>query len=116
MQSLLMRTGANPEKGGRLLRNYELMLIAQPGLDEEGLNNLVARMQQVIVDNKGEVAQVEHMGRRKLAYPIKKLHEGYYVLFHTSLERATIPEVERSLKLSEDVLRHMLVLVDEEAQ
>lgn len=97
------------------MRNYELVLILQPGLDEEGLNSLVARFQQLVVDNKGQVAKVEQMGRRKLAYPIKKQREGYYVLFHVGLERAAISEVERGLRLSEDVLRHIMVALDETA-
>jgi small subunit ribosomal protein S6 len=95
------------------LRNYELVLIAQHGLDEEALNGLTSRIQQVMLDHGGQVASVEQLGRRKLAYPIKKRREGYYVLIKAGLERAAIAELERNLKLSEDVLRYMLVLTDE---
>lgn len=95
------------------MRTYELMFIAQPDLDEEALKALVERMQQVIVANGGQVIDVEDLGRRTLAYPIKHRKEGNYVLFHAGMGQATITEVERALRLSEDVLRHMLVRLDE---
>jgi len=95
------------------LRTYELLFIAQPALDEEGLNALVTRVQQIMTDQGGQVVHVEQMGRRKLAYPVRKRKEGSYVLIHANLERAAIAELERSLKLSEDVLRYILVRLDE---
>ena len=98
-----------------MLRTYELVFIAQPDLEEEALNALVNRIQEVMVENGGEVQEIEHMGRRKLAYPIGKRLEGHYVLVHASLDHAAIVELERSLKLSEDVIRHLLVRVEETA-
>jgi len=95
------------------LRTYELIFIVQPELEEEPLNALVDSVQQVMVDNGGEVQKVERLGRRKLAYAIKKRTEGHYVLVHASLELTAIRELERSLRLSEDVLRHMLVRLEE---
>jgi len=95
------------------LRTYELVFIAQPDLEEEALNTLVDGVQQVMIDNGGEVQKVEHMGRRKLAYAIDKRTEGHYVLIHASLDQTAIVELERSLKLSEDVIRHLLVRLDE---
>ena len=107
------RSGANPEEGGKALRTYELMMIAEPELDAEGLTALTERVQQVITTNGGEIVKVEQMGRRKLAYPIQRRREGHYVLIHANLERETISELERSLRLSEDVFRHLLVRLDE---
>ncbi len=95
------------------MRTYELIFIVQPELEEEPLNALVDSVQQVIVDNGGEVQKVERLGRRKLAYAIKKRIEGHYVLVHASLELTAIRELARSLRLSEDVLRHMLVRLEE---
>jgi len=91
------------------------MMIADPDLDEEGLNAVIAQAQQVITDNGGEVIKVEQMGRRKLAYPIQRRREGHYVLIHAGMERVAISELERSLKLSESVFRHLLVRLDEVA-
>lgn len=96
------------------MRTYELIFIVRPELEEEALNALVARLQQLITDNGGQVAKVDQMGRRKLAYPIQKCREGHYVLITASLDRKVTAELERSLKLSEEVLRHMLVRLDEE--
>ena len=109
----LSLTGAIPEKGGRTLRTYELIFIAQPDLDEEHLNALVEHVQQTITTHGGQLVKTEPLGRRKLAYPIKKRREGHYVLIHAGLELATIAELERDLKLSEDVLRYLLVRLDE---
>lgn len=95
------------------MRTYELVFIAQPDLDEEHLNALVEHVQQVITTHGGQVVKLEQMGRRKLAYPIKKRREGHYVLIHAGLERPAIAELERDLKLSEDVLRYLLFRLDE---
>jgi len=95
------------------LRTYELMMIAEPELDEEGVAAVTERVQQVITNNGGEVIKVKQMGRRKLAYPIQRRREGHYVLIHANMERETITELERNLRLSEDVFRHLLVRLDE---
>ena len=95
------------------MRTYELVFIAQPELDEEKLNALVERVQQTIVNHGGQVVKIEHMGRRRLAHIIRKRKEGHYVLIQAALERVAISELERSLRLSEDVLRYMLVRLDE---
>jgi small subunit ribosomal protein S6 len=96
------------------LRNYELVYIAQPDLDDEALKALAERIQQVIVANGGQVTSTESMGRRTLAYPIKRRRDGYYILIKASLTQKSITELERSLRLSEDVLRHMLVHLEDE--
>jgi len=95
------------------LRTYELIFIARPELEEEALSALVEQVQQVLAENGGEVDKVESMGRRKLAYAIEKCTEGHYVLVQAKLNRVAITELERSLKLSEDVIRHLLVRLDE---
>jgi small subunit ribosomal protein S6 len=105
--------GANPGKGGKPLRTYELVFIAQPDLDEEHLNALVEQVQQVITTNGGEMVKTELVGRRRLAYPIRKRREGHYVLMHANMETVTLSELDRALKLSEDVLRTLMVRLDE---
>jgi len=98
-----------------LSRIYELVFIAQPDLDEEGLTALVKRVQQIMTDGGGEIVMTEDMGRRRLAYPIAHRTEGHYVLIQAALEQPTIAALERDLTLSEDVLRHLLVRVEEQA-
>ena len=98
------------------MRTYELVFVARPELDEEGLDALVESVQQVITENGGQIVKIERMGRRRLAYPIQHLQEGHYVLIHAVLEDRTIAELERSLKLAEDVIRHILIRVAETVQ
>ena len=95
------------------MRTYELLFIAQPDLDEEGLTALAERTTQVITDHGGEIVKVEQMGRRELAYPIRRHTAGFYILVHAAMELAAIQELERVLKLNEDVLRHLLVRLDD---
>ena len=96
------------------MRTYELMFIVRPEIEEEALDALVERVQQIMTDNGGQVEKVDRMGRRRLAYPIQKRREGHYVLIQAGLEQAAMTELERNLKLSEDVIRHLLVRVDED--
>jgi len=103
-----------PEEGGNLLRTYELVFIAQPDLDEEGLTALVEHVKQTMTDGGAEIVKTEDMGRRKLAYPIARRNEGHYVLMQAKMERPAIIALERDLKLSEDVLRHLLVRTEDE--
>ena len=97
------------------MRTYELVFIVQPDLDEEGLDAFVEQSQQVITENGGEVVKVDRMGKRRLAHPIRHLKDGYYVLMHVKLDRLAMAELERMLKLSENVLRYLLVRLDEAA-
>ncbi len=104
-----------PSVGRRkALRTYELVMILQPNLEEEALDAAVDTLRQVVVDNGGEVVRIESMGRRRLAYEIQKFREGHYVLMYLKLENPTILELDRRLKLSNDVIRHLLVRLDEE--
>lgn len=95
------------------MRTYELMLVVQPDLDEEGLTALMERITQTITDHGGEVIKVEPKGRRELAYPIRRHRSGQYVLLHAALEQTSMQELERTIKLSEDILRYLLVRLDE---
>ena len=97
------------------MRTYELVFIAQPDLDEEALASLVESIQQTISDNGGEIVKTEAMGRRRLAYPIGRHSEGHYTLIHAAMERQALIELDRRLKLSEDVIRHLVVRLDEVA-
>jgi small subunit ribosomal protein S6 len=89
---------------------YELIFIARPGLDaEEEVPALAAQVHEWIEGIGGEVTYSDIWGRRRLAYPIRKLREGYYVLLRAMMPRQALGDLERELKLSEDVLRYLLV-------
>ncbi|MFH1086322.1 MAG: 30S ribosomal protein S6 [Chloroflexota bacterium] len=95
------------------MRTYELVFIAQPELDDEALAALNERVRQNIVNNGGEVLNIEIMGKRRLAFAINRKREGTYVLVLAKMENPVIVELERSLKLWDEVLRHLLVRIEE---
>ena len=98
---------------GNGLRNYELVVIISPEVAEEGLTATLEKISRFIVERGGSVTEVNQWGRRKLAYPIKKFMEGNYVLAHFKLEPRLTAELEASLGLSEEILRHLLVRVSD---
>jgi small subunit ribosomal protein S6 len=94
---------------------YELTFIVQPEMEEEPLAALVEKITQTIGGFEGQVHQVEPWGKRRLAYAIKKHQEGLYFLMQLELPSSAVRSLERSLKLMEDVIRHLIVRKDETA-
>lgn len=95
------------------MRNYELMLILDPEADEERLGSVMDRVRRSIEDHSGEVLSEDNWGRRKLAYKIGAFTEGNYHLAHLQMETEGTTVLENSLRLTEDVIRHLLVREDE---
>lgn len=93
------------------LREYELIYIVRPDLEEEALEEISKKVGQVVTGNGGRVTEVKSWGKRRLAYPIQKLKEGYYVLNRMELEPEMLKEVERSLTLSEEIIRYLVVRI-----
>jgi len=91
------------------LREYELIYIVRPDVEEEALEEISKKVDQVVTGNGGQVTEVKRWGKRHLAYPIQKLKEGYYVLNRIQLEPQMLKEVERSLTLSEEIIRYLIV-------
>jgi small subunit ribosomal protein S6 len=88
---------------------YEAMLIIIPELDEEQVENTISRFQTIIGRTGGEVRDVNHWGRRKLAYEIDHRTEGFYVVMEFTAGGRTLGELKRILRVSDDVLRHIIV-------
>jgi small subunit ribosomal protein S6 len=86
-----------------------LVVVIDPEIDEERLSATLDRISQFVTTRGGEVIDVDRWGKRKLAYPIKRRSEGDYVITHFRLEPAQAAELEAGLRLSEEVLRHLLV-------
>lgn len=105
-----LKTSTEAEE--KQLRDYEMVVIINPELDEDKFNTMINGINKLIADMGGVVADIKHWGKRKLAYPIKKFSEGNYVLTHFQLQPALSKEVEAKLQISEDVLRHLLVRLD----
>ncbi len=93
------------------MRNYELVCIVQPDLDETAFNGILDRVKGWVTDSGGSVDKVDVWGRRRLAYTIRKQREGQYVLLNVSLNPAATAELERNIRFQETVIRHMLTLV-----
>jgi small subunit ribosomal protein S6 len=94
-------------------RDYELVVVLSPEIADDGVSASLERIQQSVGARGGEVVGIDHWGRRRLAYPIKKQLEGNYVITQIRLDPAQVPDLERNLKLSEEVLRHLIVRVGE---
>jgi small subunit ribosomal protein S6 len=90
-------------------QDYELVYILKPELEEEGVESRIESISQYITSNNGVVTEVEKWGRKKLAYPISHFLEGYYVLARFKISPTRCQELEANLKISEDILRHLLV-------
>lgn len=111
------------------IRSYELMFVISPlHSGEEQVEALIERLTQVIQTNGGEVTSINHKspwGRRRLAYPIRaysggessrrSFTEGYYVLLHFVLGAAKVAELERTIKLTDSILRHLITIIDKKA-
>ena len=92
---------------------YELVYIIQPNLDDEGVKAVDDRIGQAISGEDGTITSTDHWGKRRLAYPVKGHFEGNYILHHLSMPPAAVQNVERQLRLSEDVLRFLFIRVED---
>ena len=91
------------------MNNYELLYIINNDLADEAKEALIAKLNGVVTENGGSVESVEQWGTKKLAYPINFKNEGYYVLVNFAAE-ATLPsELERIMRINDDVVRFMVV-------
>ena len=96
------------------MRNYELVYILRPDLEDENLESVRAKIEQLITASGGQVLQVDSWGLRRLAYSIQRFGEGYYVLAKINLDAEAIQELRRGLGLTEEVIRYLLIRTDEE--
>jgi small subunit ribosomal protein S6 len=93
------------------MRNYELVCIIQPDLDETAFKGAVEKVQGWVTESGGTVDKVDVWGRRRMAYSIRKQREGQYVLLNLTLAPKATGELERNIRFLEPVIRHMLVAV-----
>jgi small subunit ribosomal protein S6 len=92
------------------MRLYEVVYILDPALVEDAVDAKLEKFHSLATSQGGEVAAVDHWGVRQLAYPIRKLGSGYYVVAQFTAAASALPEFERLLKLDEEVIRYLLVL------
>ena len=94
------------------MTNYEVLFIIDPALEDEKKEATIEAVKEIIAA-EGEVGNVDVWGMRKLAYPIQKKSEGYYVVIEFKAEPTLPKELDRRLKISDHVIRHMIVAKDE---
>ena len=95
-------------------RTYELMFIVRPDMAEEDVDRLISTLESNITSGGGTVKSVERMGRRRLAYVVRKFHDGLYILMTIAGGGELMKELERRLRVTEPVIKFLTVRVDEE--
>jgi small subunit ribosomal protein S6 len=95
------------------LRNYEIMLIVNPEQDEEAFKATVDKVSGWVTANAGEVVKADLWGRRRMAYSIKGVREGLYAVLTFKADPKTLVPVEHNLKLAEEVIRYLVIHLDE---
>ena len=95
------------------MRTYEMMLILDPDMSKEQIDGFLEKLKQFLGDRGAEVLTVKDWGVNTLAYAIKKKNKGYYLLFYLNGDVALVAEMERTLRLMEEVLRYLIVTGEE---
>lgn len=95
------------------MRKYETMFILNIGLSKEQLPEKVERFTSVMTSNGGQVDKFSEWGKRRLAYEVNKQREGYYFLVNFTAEPTVVKELERIFRISEDVVRYLIVRLDD---
>jgi small subunit ribosomal protein S6 len=95
-------------------RTYELMFIVRPDMAEEDLDKLISTLESAVTAANGTVKSVERMGKRRLAYIVRRFQDGMYILLTAEGTGGMIHELERRLRVTEPVIKFLTVRVDEE--
>ena len=95
------------------LRDYELVVVLNPDIGDDTVTDSIERVNDAIRTRGGEIVDVNHWGRRRLAYPIKRHFEGNYVVSQIRLNPGRVSELEGSLRISEEVIRHLVIQAGE---
>ncbi|MDF2558297.1 MAG: ribosomal protein [Bacillales bacterium] len=96
------------------MRKYEIMYIIRPNIEEEAKAALVERFNAILTDNGAEVLETKDWGKKRLAYEINDYRDGFYMIVKVQSENAAATqEFDRLAKISEDIIRHMIVREEE---
>jgi len=95
-------------------RTYEVMFIVRPDLQEEEIDKLISNLESQATNAGATVKNVERMGKRRLAYVVRKFADGFYILLTVDADGKAIHEIERRLRVSEPVIKFISVRIDEE--
>ncbi|OLN22319.1 30S ribosomal protein S6 [Domibacillus antri] len=96
------------------MRKYEFMYIIRPNIEDEAKKALVERFDGILTSNGAEIIESKDWGKRRLAYEINDFREGFYQLIHAKAENAAaVNEFDRLAKISDDIIRHIVVKEEE---
>jgi small subunit ribosomal protein S6 len=95
-------------------RTYELMFIVRPDMTEEDQDKLISTLETAVTSSGGQVKNMEKMGKRRLAYTVRRFHDGMYLLLTFEGGGGLVHELERRLRVSEPVIKFLSVRIDEE--
>ena len=96
------------------MRVYEVLFIVAPTVEESDLESLITQMSDVLTSQGAEVTKIDRMGRRRLAYPIQKFNEGYYVVLTVEGTGSEIAEIERRMRVIDAIIRYLTIRIDED--
>ena len=94
------------------MNHYELMVIYSPNLTEDEQRQQLTQVEELLKHENASLTWVDHWGKRKLAYPVKKQRQGFYDWFYFELDPSRISEIDRKLKMSEVILRFMIIKME----
>jgi small subunit ribosomal protein S6 len=95
-------------------RTYELMFIVRPDMIDEDQDKLISTLETAVTASGGQVKNVEKMGKRRLAYMVRRFHDGLYILLTFEGSGGLVHELERRLRVTEPVIKFLSVRIDEE--
>lgn len=98
-----------------MLREYECMFILPAEADEAMVGTAVGRIEKIVTPGGGAIGNIDRWGRKRFAYEIDHQNEGYYVVAKFSAEPTTQAEIDRTLKLADEVIRHKVLVLPEKA-
>ncbi len=107
-----MVTKEDVKTSEQALNNYELVIIISPEVADDAIDPIVNNYTQYITGRGGEMGEVAKWGRKKLAYPIKHVMEGNYILMKFKMDPSASKDLETNLKISEKIIRYLLIKVD----
>jgi small subunit ribosomal protein S6 len=101
------------KEDAQAVRRYELMLLLRPDLEDDKLQGAVEKVTRAIVNRGGSLSKVSPWGKRRLAYDIGRHREASYFLIHFDIEPAQVREIERGMLISEEILRHLVTVIED---
>lgn len=90
------------------MNNYEVMYIVKP-VEEEAFNAVVTKFDSLLTSNGATIEKTDKWGKKRLAYPIQDFNDGHYVLVTFSADPAAVKELDRVMKITDEILRHMII-------